>query len=48
MKILENTLTATDFIRLYESAGWGKKSEDTVQVSLQNSYLTFAVIEEEI
>lgn len=28
MKILENILTATDFIRLYESAGLGKKSEE--------------------
>ncbi len=47
MKIIENVLTATDFIRLYESAGWGKKSEDIVQVSLKNSYVTFAVIEGE-
>ena len=46
MKILENVLTATDFIKLYESAGWGKKCEDIVQVSLENSYVTFAVIEE--
>ena len=47
MKILENVLTAKDFIKLYESAGWGKNSEDIVQVSLKNSYVTFAVIEEE-
>ena len=47
MKILENVLTAADFIKLYESAGWGKKCEDIVQVSLENSYVTFAVIEEE-
>jgi ribosomal protein S18 acetylase RimI-like enzyme len=47
MKILENVLTATDFIKLYESAGWGKKCEDIVQVSLENSYVTFAVFEEE-
>ena len=47
MKILENVLTAADFIKLYESAGWGKKCEDIVQVSLKNSYVTFAVIEEE-
>ena len=46
MKILENVLTAADFIKLYESAGWGKKCEDIVQVSLENSYVTFAVIEE--
>jgi len=47
MKILENVLTTTDFIKLYESAGWGKKCEDIVQVSLENSYVTFAVVEEE-
>ena len=47
MKILENVLTAADFIKLYESAGWGKKCEDIVQVSLENSYVTFAVVEEE-
>ena len=47
MKILENVLTAADFIKLYESAGWGKKCEDIVQVSLENSNVTFAVIEEE-
>ena len=47
MKILENVLTTKDFIKLYESAGWGKNSEDIVQVSLKNSYVTFAVIEEE-
>lgn len=29
MKILENVLTAKDFIKLYESAGWGKNSEDS-------------------
>lgn len=33
MKILENVLTVTDFIRLYESAGWGRQSEDIVRVS---------------
>lgn len=47
MKILENVLTATDFIRLYESVGWGKKDEDIVRVSLKNSYVTFAVTEGE-
>ena len=47
MKILENVLTVADFIKLYESTGWGKKCEDIVQVSLENSYVTFAVVEEE-
>lgn len=46
MKILENVLEVKDFIRLYESVGWGKKSEDIVRVSLKNSYVTFSVIEE--
>ena len=45
MKILENVLTAKDFIKLYESAEWEKNSENIVQVSLKNSYVTFAVVE---
>ena len=47
MKILENVLSATDFNRLCESAGWRTASEDIVQVSLQNSYVAFAVVEDE-
>ena len=47
MKILENVLTAKDFIKLYESAEWEKNSENIVQVSLKNSYVTFAVVEQE-
>lgn len=43
MKILENNLTTADFIRLYESAGWGTKREDMVHVSLMNSFATFTV-----
>lgn len=46
MKILENVLTVTDFIRLFQSAGWGNVNEKLVQVSLENSYVTFAVEEE--
>lgn len=47
MRIIENTLTAADFIKLYESTGWGKCKEDMVQVSLKNSYATFAVMDGE-
>ena len=47
MKILENVLTVTDFMKLYESAKWGKCREDIVQVSLKNSYATFAVMDGE-
>ena len=45
MKILENVLTAKDFIKLYESAEWEKNSEDIAQVFLKNSYVAFAAVE---
>lgn len=44
---IRKCLTAKDFIKLYESAEWEKNSEDIVQVSLKNSYVTFAVVEQE-
>lgn len=46
MKILENQLTTEDFIRLFQSAGWGNPSNELVQVSLENSYVTFSVEED--
>lgn len=41
--ILDNQLQADDFIRLFESAGWGKVPQDMVETSLANSYATFSV-----
>jgi GNAT superfamily N-acetyltransferase len=38
-----NTLSADDFIRLFDSAGWGKPDRELVATSLKNSYVTFAV-----
>lgn len=46
IKILENQLTTADFMRLYQSAGWGCPSEKMVEVSLKNSYATFSVEED--
>lgn len=38
-----NTLCADDFIRLFDSAGWGRPDCELVETSLKNSYVTFAV-----
>ena len=46
MEILTNSLQVADYMRLHESAGWGKAEADIVAVALTNSYATFAVIEQ--
>ena len=41
--IKHNELGADDFIRLFDSAGWGKPDRRLVERSLRNSYVTFSV-----
>ena len=41
--IKHNELGADDFIRLFDSAGWGKPDRGLVERSLKNSYVTFSV-----
>lgn len=41
--IHNNQLQATDFIRLFQSVGWGEPPYDLVETSLENSYATFSV-----
>jgi len=46
MRIINNTLTTADFLCLFASAGWGCPPEKMVEVSLKNSYASFAVEED--
>ena len=45
--ILENRLSADDFIRLFSSAGWGEPDRGLVETSLKNSYAVFSVCDGE-
>ena len=46
-RISHNTLDAEDFIRLFDSAGWGRPDRELVETSLKNSYVTFSVLDGE-
>ena len=46
-RISHNTLEADDFIRLFDSAGWGRPDRELVETSLKNSYVTFSVLDGE-
>lgn len=41
--IEHNTLTPEEHMALWESAGWGSLDRELVDISLRNSYATFAV-----
>lgn len=41
--ISENTLKPEDFVRLFESAGWGKPALNIAKTALENSFVTFEV-----
>ncbi len=45
MEILENTLGVSDYVRLWEDAGWGDVDEKQVEIALQHSTVTFALQE---
>ena len=44
--IIDNQLSATDFIRLFASAGWGELPFDLVEATLRGSWATFSVCKE--
>jgi GNAT superfamily N-acetyltransferase len=45
-EIMENVLTAKDFIKLRVSAGWGELLEQQAQDALKNSLFTIAVMDQ--
>ena len=44
--IINNQLNASDFIRLFASAGWGELPLDLVEATLKGSWATFSVCHE--
>ncbi|MBO5501386.1 MAG: GNAT family N-acetyltransferase [Clostridia bacterium] len=44
--IIDNQLNASDFIRLFASAGWGELPLDLVEATLKGSWATFSVCKE--
>ena len=44
-EIYENRLSVEDFIDLFDSAGWGRPPYELVKTSLDNSYVTFCVMD---
>lgn len=45
MEILENVLTAEDYVRLFQDAGWGDFEMSRAEILLKKSYVTFAAVE---
>ncbi len=45
-RIIDNQLSAPDFIRLFAGAGWGELPPELVEIALKGSWATFSVCKE--